>query len=98
MMLRATAVEVLDRPELRLRREVSTRRLDDLVVGLVEVERLSLRLSNMPRRVDEHLDTVELRVTEIHRPCVAVTEGHDLGDPIVGGKRLLQLPQVVEGA
>ena len=50
----------------------------DLVVRLVEVERLAAGLRRVERRVDIELDRIALGILEIERPGVAV-----VGDPVL---------------
>ena len=74
----AALVEVGEVAELGLVGERGRGRRDDLVGGLRQVERLRLWLLHVPRRVDEHLDAVVLRIREVDRPRVAVSERHDV--------------------
>src|SRR5258705_13792077 len=69
----------------------------DLVVRLLEVERLAARLRRIEWRIDIELDRIALGILEVERPGVAVVGDAVLGDAFLD-QRLAVVLQGVDRA
>ena len=69
------------------RRVVIQTLFGDVVNGFVaqtQIELVKIRLLNMPRRVEVNFHAIDLRVSKIQRPRVAVINGLNQGDVVSG--------------
>lgn len=96
-MLRPSRVEIRQGAELVLIAKFRLGSGGDLVIRQPKINGPTLRLYDMPWRVDEDLDAISFRVLEIDRPGIAVGAGTNSFNFGLCLEHCVQVAEVIEG-